>query len=221
MVSEVYNMDCIQFMKHYPDKFFDLAVVDPEYGIGISKNPFRQKHTKKEWDSKIPDEAYFLELFRVSKEQIIWGGNYFDLPPSQGFIIWDKKQPEDFSSAMCEMAWMSFQSPAKVFRKHVVTAETDKIHPTQKPVALYDWIFNKYAEKGWRILDTHLGSQSSRIAAHKNGLDFYGAEIDKEYFELGCKRYEDFIKQGTLFQTPPSSGEGSAGKKNNTLFDAA
>jgi len=197
--SVVFNEDCIEVMKRYPDKYFDLAVVDPPYGIGISSNPFRQKFEKCDWDNAIPNKQYFDELMRVSKNQIIWGGNYFDLPPSQGFIIWDKKQPEDFSSAMCEMAWMSFQKPAKMFRKHVVTTEPNKIHPTQKPITLYDWIFSRYATEGIKVLDTHLGSGSSRIAANKAKLSFVGCEIDKDYFDAQEKRYQQFISQLRLF----------------------
>jgi len=199
MKSEVFNEDCMAVMARYPDNHFDLAVVDPPYGIGISSNPFRQKHEKCDWDNAIPNKQYFDELMRISINQIIWGGNYFDLPPSQGFIIWDKKQPQDFSSAMCEMAWMSFQKPAKIFRKHVVTAETNKIHPTQKPVALYDWIFHNYAKPGDKILDTHLGSGSSRIAAYKAKLDFVGCELDKEYFYAQEKRFKDFTSQLRMF----------------------
>ena len=197
--SEVYLMDCMELMKQYPDGYFDLAVVDPPYGISISSNTFRQKFEKLDWDNSIPNKKYFDELMRVSKNQIIWGGNYFDLPPSQGFIVWDKKQPQDFSSAMCEMAWMSLRKPAKIFRKHVVTAETNKIHPTQKPVALYDWIFKNYATEGIKILDTHLGSGSSRISAHKYKMNFTGCELDKEYFDASVKRYNQFISQTTLF----------------------
>ena len=176
-----------------------MAIVDPPYGIGLSKNPFRQKQEKKNWDLSIPEMEYFIELFRVSKEQIIWGGNYFDLPPSQGFIILDKKQPEDFSRAMCEMAWMSFQKPAKMFKKHVLTAEPNKIHPTQKPISLYDWILLRYAKQGDKILDTHLGSGSSRIAAYRNGFDFVGFEIDKDYFEAQEKRFKTELMQPRLF----------------------
>jgi site-specific DNA-methyltransferase (adenine-specific) len=197
--SRVYLMDCMEGMKQYPDKYFSLSVVDPPYGIGISSNPFRQKQKKLNWDNSIPSESYFLELFRVSKNQIVWGGNYFGLPASQGFLIWDKKQPHDFSSAMCEYAWMSIQSPAKIFSKHVVTAEPNKIHPTQKPVALYDWIFHNYAKAGDKILDTHLGSGSSRIAAHKHGLDFTGFELDPDYFEASVKRFNQYSSQLTLF----------------------
>lgn len=196
--SNVYLMDCIEGMKQFPDKIFDLAVVDPPYGIGISNNPVRQMHTKKKWDMAIPEMKYFTELFRVSKNQIIWGGNYFDLPASQGFLIWDKKQPEDFSLAMCEFAWMSFQKPAKMWSRSVLK-DKGKIHPTQKPVELYEWIFDRYSESGQKILDTHLGSQSSRIAPNKAGLDFVGFEIDREYFDNGNKRFKDFVSQGVLF----------------------
>ena len=185
-------------MKRYPDKYFDLAVVDPPYGIGISKNPFRQKQIKKDWDSGVPDASYFTGLLSISKNQIVWGGNYFPLHPSQGFIIWDKIQPETFSSSMCEYAWSSFQSPAKMFRLHVVTAENNKIHPTQKPVKLYEWILLNYAKPGDKILDTHVGSGSSRIAAYKHGFDYVGFEIDKDYFEAQEKRFNDFKAQQTF-----------------------
>jgi len=199
-ISEVTNEDCMIMMGRYPDKFFDLAIVDPEYGIGISSNSFRQKHIKKDWDAKTPDIVYFSELFRVSKNQIIWGGNYFDLPPTQGFLIWDKVQPHDFSSAMCEYAWMSFQSPAKLFKAHVVTTENNKIHPTQKPAKLYTWVIKNYAEKGNKIIDTHLGSGSSRIAAYKLGFDFWATELDKDYFEAQEKRFKDAINEPFLQQ---------------------
>jgi len=198
--SEVYMMDCIQGMKEYPDKYFDLAIVDPPYGLDIANNSFRQKQGKKNWDISIPDIEYFTELYRVSKEQIIWGGNYFDLPKSQGFIIWDKKQPYDFSSAMCEFAWSSIQKPAKIYSKHVVTAETNKIHPTQKPVSLYDFCFQfAKVEEGAKVLDTHLGSGSSRISAAKNKLNFVGFEIDEVYFTKAEQRYADFTSQLRLF----------------------
>ena len=123
---KLYNADCMEVLRQTPDKYYSLSIVDPPYGIGISSNPFRQKFKKNDWDNEIPSKQYFDELMRVSKNQIIWGGNYFDLPPSQGFLIWDKKQPQDFSSAMCEYAWMSIQSPAKIYQKHVVTAEKKK-----------------------------------------------------------------------------------------------
>lgn len=198
-ISEVFNEDCMIGMARYPDKYFCLAVVDPPYGIGISSNPFRQKHKKTEWDNETPNEAYFKELIRVSKNQIIWGGNYFDLPPSQGFLIWDKGQPEDFSSAMCELAWSSIQSPAKVFKRRVVI-DKGKIHPTQKPIELYAWIYGLYLPNGGKVIDTHLGSGSNRIAANKAGnIDFTGFELDKDYYEAQEKRWKGFISQTRLF----------------------
>ena len=160
---EITNENNLDLMKRYSDKYFDLAIVDPPYGIGISKNPVRQMHKKKDWDNEIPSKQYFDELFRVSKNQIIWGGNYFDLPPSQGFYIWDKKQPENFSLAMCEYAWSSIQKPAKIWSLSVMK-EQNKIHPTQKPIELYEWIIMRNAEKDYKILDTHLGSGSIAIA---------------------------------------------------------
>ena len=180
-------------------KKWDLAVVDPPYGIGISGNPFRQKHKKQSWDNVIPSAEYFTKLKRISKNQIIWGGNYFNLEPSQGFLIWDKLQPFDFSSAMCEMAWMSIQSPAKIYKKHVVTAEKNKIHPTQKPIALYRWIFQNYAKEGDKILDTHGGSMSSAIAAHMEGLELDICELDKEYFDAAVNRFKIYEQQQKLF----------------------
>lgn len=198
--SEVFNMDCIDGMKQYPDNHFELAIVDPPYGIGISSNPVRQQHKKKSWDNSIPLKEYFDELKRVSVNYIIWGGNYFIdyLGNSQGFIIWDKKQPEDFSLAMCEFAYSSIQSPAKIFR-YSVLSEQDKIHPTQKPVKLYKWLLTKYAKEGDKILDTHLGSGSSRIAAYDLGFEFTGFELDEDYFKASEKRFKQHTDQLTLF----------------------
>lgn len=150
------------------------------------------------WDVA-PGEEYFQELFRVSRNQIIWGGNYFNLPPTRCFIVWRKTNiPENFSMAMCEYAWASFNDNAKIVD---VSSQNQqgRFHPTQKPIALYDWIFRKYAEPGYKILDTHLGSGSSRIAAHKAGIDFVGCEIDPEYFEKQEKRYREFTAQISLF----------------------
>jgi site-specific DNA-methyltransferase (adenine-specific) len=191
--------DCMEAMKSMPDNAYELAIVDPPYGIGISKNPFRGKQDKKGWDNSIPRKEYFNELFRVTKNQIIWGGNYFNLPPSQGFIIWDKMQPFDFSSAMCEYAWISEQRAAKIYRKHVVTTENNKIHPTQKPVKLYRWLLHNYANPGNKILDTHGGSMSIAIACHDMGFDLDLWEIDPEYYAAGCQRYMDYTKQLKLF----------------------
>jgi len=191
---ELLQGDCMDYMATLPDNAFELAIVDPPYGIGISSNPVRQAHKKKTWDNNIPSEAYFLEVMRVSANQIIWGGNYFDLPPSQGFVIWDKKQPQDFSLAMCEYAWSSIQSPAKMFRYSVLMGG-EKIHPTQKPVALYRWLLHNYAKQGDRILDTHLGSGSSAIACHGMGFDMVGIELDEDYYTASVKRFKQQTAQ--------------------------
>ena len=196
--SIVHLQDNMEGMKAFPDNHFELAIVDPPYGIEISSNPVRQQHAKKDWDNAIPTKEYFYELFRVSKNQIIWGGNYFDLPPTQGFFIWDKKQPHDFSLAMCEMAWSSLQNPAKMWSLSVLK-ERNKIHPTQKPVELYEWLLMNHAKEGDKILDTHLGSGSSRIAAYKLGFDFTAYEIDEDYYRDQEKRFNQFKAQLTLF----------------------
>jgi len=182
-----YNMDCMDGMAQFPDKFFELAIVDPPYGIGIGINPVRQMHDKKNWDSAVPDEAYFNELMRVSRHQIIWGGNYYNLPATQNIIVWDKLQPHDFSLAMCEFAWCSIQKPAKMFRYSVLT-ERNKIHPTQKPIALYKWLLSNYAKPGDKILDTHVGSASSLIACHQMGFEYWGFELDADYFKAATER---------------------------------
>ena len=197
---ELINCDCMEYMATIPDKSFDLAIVDPPYGIGISSNPVRQQHKKKTWDAEIPGSGYFSQLKRVSANQIIWGGNYFldYLGATQGFLIWDKIQPHDFSLAMCEMAWSSIQSPAKIWRLSVL-ADKGKIHPTQKPVKLYDWLLHNYAKPGQRVINTHLGSGSSAIAAHYFGVDFVGCELDEDYFNAAKKRFELATAQTSLF----------------------
>ena len=207
-LSEVYLEDCVTALKSYADNHFDLAIVDPPYGIEINMNMGRKKgqkkrHNDKDWDNSIPEDIYFKELFRVSKNQIIWGGNYFPLPLTKSWIFWDKNVPEGVSFADGELAWTSFD-------KTLVKAKIDysgfqgmddggKIHPTQKPVRLYDWIFKKYATAGDLILDTHLGSGSSRIAAYKGGFNFVGFEIDSEYFNKQEKRFNEFKSQLRLF----------------------
>lgn len=198
---EITNENNLDLMKRYSDKYFDLAIVAPPYGIGISKNPIRQMHKKKNWDNEIPSKQYFDELFRVSKNQIIWGGNYIDLPPSQGFYIWDKKQPENFSLAMCEYAWSSIQKPAKIWSLSVMK-EQNKIHPTQKPIELYEWLIMRNCEKGYKILDTHLGSGSIAIAIdiinkrEQLNLQFVGCELDADYYNKAIER----IKNKTITQ---------------------
>jgi len=202
ITSTVYWMDCVEAMKQMPGKAFDLAVVDPPYGIGdkfkggkTGKMNFNEI-VNKDWD-KVPPTEYFNELMRVSKNQIIWGGNYFNLPPTRCFIVWDKIISDDFSLAMAELAWTSFDKLAKIIKLQV--PKDGKIHPTQKPVALYDWILKNYAKDGDTILDTHLGSQSSRIAAHKAGLHFTGFELDEDYFKDGNKRFDRHAAQLFLF----------------------
>ena len=190
--------DNMELMSRYPDNYFDLAIVDPPYGIGISSNPVRQQHQKKDWDSAIPTKEYFNELFRVSKNQIIWGGNYFDLPPSRGFFIWDKKQPHDFSLAMCEMAWSSIQKPAKMWSLSVLK-EQNKIHPTQKPIQLYEWLLMNNAEEGFKILDTHLGGGSIALACHNLKYELTACEIDKDYFIETKQRIINHVAQQSLF----------------------
>ena len=204
--SKVYNMDCMELMAQYPDKYFDLAVVDPPYGIGINVSMGRRKGNKKSNyhkfagnDSSIPSKEYFIELIRVSGNQIIFGGNYMTefLKPSPCWILWDKGFSEDVSFAQFEMAWTSFNTSAKKFDKH--PSQQNRIHPTKKPVALYDWIFKNYAKEGMKILDTHLGSGSSRIAADKAKLDFTACELDEEYFDASVKRFEQYKQQLTIF----------------------
>lgn len=205
-VSELYNMDCVEGMKHYPDKYFDLAIVDPPYGIDINMNMGRKKgkakvHADKDWDMSIPDMIYFTELFRVSKNQIIWGGNYFPLPLTKSWIFWDKQVPDGVSFADGELAWTSFDKTlvkAKVPYSGFVGSE-GKIHPTQKPEKLYNWILSKFAEKGQKILDTHVGSGSSRIACYQNGFHFVGFEIDLDYCQTSEKRFVNAISQQRLF----------------------
>jgi len=195
-------------MKRYGDKHFSLAICDPPYGIDINMNMGRKKgekkkHKDKKWDASIPDEEYFKELFRISKNQIIWGGNYFPLPLTKSWIFWDKDVPDGVSFADGELAWSSFDKtlvkvklPYSGFRG----SDTVRIHPTQKPVKLYKWLLRNYAKKGDLILDTHVGSASSLIACYDMGFDAVGFEIDKDYYEASKKRLEKFIAQGRLFE---------------------
>jgi site-specific DNA-methyltransferase (adenine-specific) len=206
ITSEVFNEDCMAVMARYPDNHFGLALVDPPYGIGMDGGNVGYKgfnnFEKKNWDKEIPDAKYFKELFRVSKNQVIFGGNYFGLPPTRCYLVWDKGEGfYNRTYAECELAWTSFNAnTCKI--KYDPLAKGDykgKIHPTQKPVALYDWILKNYAKEGDLILDTHLGSGSSRIAAHRAGLSFVGCELDKDYFDAANRRFKDFTAQLTLF----------------------
>ena len=200
------NMDCLEAMKQMDDNQFDLAIVDPPYGININNNMGRRKGDKKssykkiDWDNKTPTQKYFDELFRVSRNQIIWGANYMIdkiKKPSSCWLMWDKKFSEDVSFAQYELAWTSFQSSAKKFDKS--PNQQNRIHPTQKPVKLYEWILDKYAKEGDKILDTHLGSGSIAIACHNRGFDLTGFEIDKEYFDNACERLRVHQSQLTMF----------------------
>lgn len=245
MPPGLYNMDCMDALRQFPDKFFDLAVVDPPYGGGGAsqfcnverelqggaadfearrrsrfggrfdryfsqqdgRNMGGQIPPTMEGDADIrhwdfaPPPAYFSELARVSKNQIIWGGNYFDLPPTRCFIVWEKLSiSEDFSMAMCEYAWTSFNDNAKLFKcaPHGTKAE-GRFHPTQKPVRLYSWLLDRYAKPGYKILDTHAGSASSLVACHRAGLDAWGFEIDSGYYAKASARLEAEKAQTNLF----------------------
>lgn len=205
-ISEVKNVDCVEAMKAFPDKYFELAVVDPPYGIGATDNKYgigRRKGDKKaaykvgDWDNAIPDESYFKELFRISKNQIIWGGNYFSLPASKCFIIWDKMFSNEVSFSAAEYAWASFNEMASIVK--IATVREGRIHTTQKPIALYKWLLTNYAKPGDKILDTHLGIGSSRIAAYDMGFDFWGYELDADYFAAMEARFQAHISNPVLF----------------------
>lgn len=236
-MNVVYNMDCMEGMKDYPDKYFDLAIVDPPYGINIGSapgggeqnlhtvrriqvggaNPFGGRKNQKKAtmkvgggffstpktykafdDSHIPDASYFAEVKRVSKNQIMWGGNYFldNLGATPCMIVWDKRR-RGLNFADCEIAWTSFKSPSRIFEfkwngmlQEDMKEKEKRIHPTQKPVALYEWLLKNYAKEGDKILDTHVGSGSSRIACEKLGFDFVGYEIDEYYWQEQEKRFQ-------------------------------
>ena len=198
------RMDCMELMRALPDKCFELSIVDPPYGIGAAKEkPHNgwKDYGIKLWDEIPPPKEYFDELKRVSVNQIIWGGNYFtnNLSPSMGWVFWDKMQRE-FSLADGELAWTSFDKALRAFNYSRAQALQDgKIHPTQKPIELYAWLLSKYAHKGDKILDTHLGSGSSRIAAWQAGYNFLGAEIDQDYFKAQEERYASYAAQYKLF----------------------
>lgn len=212
----LYNQDCMEAMASMEDNQFDLAIVDPPYGIKEDgkKNHSRsvmakaKEYTPKNWDSSAPPKKYFDELQRVSKKQIIWGANHFisRIPiNSSCWIVWNKENGEnDFAD--CELAWTSFKSAVRMFTfrwagmlQGNMKNKEHRIHPTQKPVALYTWLLDKYAKQGWKILDTHLGSGSSAIAAHDLGYEFHGYELDEEYYEAASKRLKEHQKQLQLF----------------------
>ena len=218
---ELLNMDCLLYMKQCEDKQFDLAIVDPPYGIGASSKNFIRKdkqtgkslavsgtkYTPKQWDNATPNKIYFDELKRVSKHQIVWGGNYFveNLTNSSCWVVWDKKTGDNLY-ADCELAWTSFDKAVRkfewmwkgMFQQNMANKE-ERIHPTQKPKARYEWLLMNYAESGNKIIDTHLGSGSIALACHDLKFDLVGIEIDSEYFQKASKRLELHKKQLTLF----------------------
>jgi len=201
------NEDNMALMARYPDKYFELAIVDPPYGIGASEMTMgsgkNKKYKKgKNWDTETPSKDCFKELFRVSKNQIIWGGNYFPLPLTKSWIFWDKGINGDCDFADGELAWTSFNKVlriAPIRYKGFLGADKERIHPTQKPVALYKWLLHNYAKQGDKILDTHLGSGSIAIACHDYGFDLTACELDKEYFDAAMKRIQNHTAQGSLF----------------------
>lgn len=201
---ELLNMDCMEYMAGLPDKAFELAIVDPPYGIGRGETfggKNWKEYKKKDWDSSAPSGEYFTELKRVSVNQIIWGANYypFHLDASMGWIFWDKGQ--DLTMSDGELAFSSFD---RALRRVVINRchngeQGGLLHPTQKPVKLYRWLLHNYAKPGDRILDTHLGSGSSAIAAHQMGFDFVGTELDKDYYDAACKRFKEQTMQQKMF----------------------
>lgn len=200
------NEDNMELMARYPDNYFDLAIVDPPYGININVSMGRRKGDKKSNyykfagnDNSIPTAEYFNELKRVSKEQIVWGGNYMieHLTPSPCWLLWDKGFSEDVTFAQFEMAWTSFTSSAKKYDKH--PSQQNRIHPTQKPTSLYKWLLDKYAKQGDKILDTHLGSGSIAIACHDYDFELTACELDSEYYEKAIQRIKSYTNQQKLF----------------------
>ena len=211
--SLVYNCDCVEYMRTLADNYFHLAIADPPYshdgdvatvvkGGRFHKGRFDRYRTVNgkaididEWD-KTPSDEFFEQLFRVSKNQIIWGANYYDgMPATRCFVVWKKQIPENFSMAMCEYAWTSFQGNAKIFEYSQLSKANDKrFHPTQKPVELYGWLLRNFANNGDLIFDPMMGSQSSRIAAYTMGFDYVGCEIEPLYFEKGNERFEKICK---------------------------
>ena len=202
------NMDCMEYMRTVPDKYFDLAIVDPPYGIDAAKMQMgkgknKQWENGKNWDKSIPDKSYFEEIMRSSKNQIIWGGNYFELPATGGWIFWDKQREKDLSFADGELAWTSFLTVLKkapIRFDGFIGADIVRVHPTQKPVKLYQWLLQNYAKPEFKILDTHLGSGSSAIAAHYFGVaEFVGTELDEDYYKACCERFDKATAQEALF----------------------
>jgi len=206
---DIRNMDCMELMKQYEDNYFDLAIVDPPYGIGVAEMNMgagkgvrcskieNRNWTPKKWDNTTPDDNYFMEIFRVSERQVIWGGNYFALPPSRYFAIWDKGEGmRGRSFAEGEYAWVS-KGGTRIIQLNPV--DKSRIHPTQKPVKLYDWLLSRYAEKGQKILDTHMGSGSIAIACHYAECPLVACELDEDYYNAAVERIKRETQQLSLF----------------------
>ena len=208
----LFNGDCMEWMETVPDKWYDIAIVDPPYGLPrdssngrgkLKHRAFNTGNIAEKWDVK-PNKDYFDELFRISKNQIIWGGNYFELPPCRCFVCWDKVQPwENFSQV--EMAWTSFNKPAKIFRCD--NRNKGKIHPTEKPVALYAYLLRTFAKEGDRVFDSHFGSLSIGLACHDLGFQLDACELDKEYYEKALKRLKDHQANQSLFKSKTAEAE--------------
>lgn len=211
---ELHHTDCMSYMRGLPDKAFDLAIVDPPYGLGTRTtdggggqnrmNRFMDDIRRSRWDDSIPPPEYFAEVMRVSNNQIIWGGNYFGLPAHRTFIVWDKMTYVP-SMSRVEQAWTSFDEPARYVQ--INSNQSGRIHPTQKPVALYRWVLKNYANPGQKILDTHLGSGSIAIACDIEGFDLVGCEIDADYIAGARKRLADHQAQPRLFDAPKPTSE--------------
>ena len=201
-LNKIINSDCMDIMKTIPDKYFNLAIVDPPYGINITSERMGGRKTikpdkSKTWDNNIPNDDYFKELFRVSHNQIIWGGNYFKLPQSRYFAIWDKGETmHGRYFAECEFAWIR-SGGTRIFKKN--PNQNDRIHECQKPIDLYRWILHKYAKQGDKIIDTHSGSGSLACACHIEKYDFLAIEKDEYYYKVSCERLETLRNQGVLF----------------------
>jgi site-specific DNA-methyltransferase (adenine-specific) len=216
--ATLHNVDCMEYMKSLPDNAFDLAIVDPPYGINFGefnrtnrtttgKTIKADKYKNNNWDDSIPNDNYFEELFRISKNQIVWGGNYFPYlwkNGCKGFIYWHKGNPvPNFSDG--ELAWSSFNKVAKQFNYQYYgniegnTSASKKVHPTQKPIKLYEWLLTNYAQQGDKILDTHLGSGSHAIACNNLGFELTACELDKDYYEASIKRIKQATAQERLF----------------------
>lgn len=180
----------------------DAVITDPPYGIGIASNPVRQMHEKKDWDASTPDASLIDRVVAAGEVAIVWGGNYFNLPPEQCFFIWDKVQPQNFSLAMCEMAWTNRKGPAKLYRQSVLSYS--KEHPTQKPVELMAWCIEQL-RKADSIFDPFMGSGTTGVAAIQLGRKFIGIERDEKYFEIACRRIEQAVAQGQLFAPEPAA----------------